>query len=572
MDVQPSHSLSYEERVAIAQAKYSRKLQERFGEVEKAINARISTGVVQAPVGTFTTSTTSFLSSATRDRSTLRDGTAGNVNAASVGESHAERTSNPSTTLSPSHNASTSQLGGIVPTSSIGDIAAQTTSRPIFSNGDKPDTRARGNANENAIVIGESYDSSPDIPLATLSRSSSHNNAQATAIHPPAPISRDAAAPAAAISSNSPVVPSAYVDERRPSTSTGRRQMIIGKSLQRPMQAPADAPRASSSSSNNGASLYSETVPLPDWHSQVRGRLEPADRSRKVQLQKIKSHISRAIEACRAGNQAKYVEELDHIRTQLHDFEYMKEITQLVMKDSGLLTMTSGLPQLFLRRRDGFSFPFDIVADAKALHRKWCRADFDPDIMRGLLSGTGKNRKVNSLDPNYPHRLNGDFIGSGDLVSGQWWPVLIAALRDGAHNASQAGICWGKQGVTSILVAGKYPEDEDNGDEIIYTGTEGTSGDATEATKQLLAVVGKQKPVRVIRSSELTSQYSPEEGYRYDGLYDVVESTLLDRQKSHYKFRLLRCPDQDPIRWTGIGARPTPQDKFAYHTHKRLLG
>lgn len=39
----------------------------------------------------------------------------------------------------------------------------------------------------------------------------------------------------------------------------------------------------------------------------------------------------------------------------------------------------------------------------------------------------------------------------------------------GVHRPGQAGICGGKDGAESIVVSGGYVDDEDYGDEIIYT-------------------------------------------------------------------------------------------------------
>ncbi|MCQ8774838.1 YDG/SRA domain-containing protein [Streptomyces telluris] len=105
--------------------------------------------------------------------------------------------------------------------------------------------------------------------------------------------------------------------------------------------------------------------------------------------------------------------------------------------------------------------------------------------------------------------------------------------RARVHRPRQAGICGtGELGAESIVVSGGYEDDEDYGDEIIYTGQGGrdentkkqyedqelTLGNAALATS---ASAGA--PVRVIRGAGGDPKFSPETGLRYDGLYRVEE-------------------------------------------------
>jgi len=80
-------------------------------------------------------------------------------------------------------------------------------------------------------------------------------------------------------------------------------------------------------------------------------------------------------------------------------------------------------------------------------------------------------------------------------------------------------------------VSGGYADD-DQGDRIVYTG-EGGQDPATKRhvrdqtlTGGNLALVRSEErglPVRVIRGAHRRSPYAPATGYRYDGLYTVVE-------------------------------------------------
>jgi putative restriction endonuclease len=99
------------------------------------------------------------------------------------------------------------------------------------------------------------------------------------------------------------------------------------------------------------------------------------------------------------------------------------------------------------------------------------------------------------------------------------------------HRPRQGGISGsGRDGADSIVVSGGYVDDEDYGDQIIYTGAGGrdpASGrqiaDQTlERGNLALATSCDQGfPVRVIRGSDGDARFSPEAGYRYDGLFTV---------------------------------------------------
>lgn len=238
-----------------------------------------------------------------------------------------------------------------------------------------------------------------------------------------------------------------------------------------------------------------------------------------------------------------------------------------------------GLPGIF-SAANSKKFPYYIVADAKELYNNWYRKVFDADIFRGIIVGSKKDVKLNrssnsdKLDPKYPYRLSAKYHGNSNLSNGQWWPRQIATLRDGAHGKTQAGIS-GKpgQGAWSVIVAGKYKEDIDRGDEILYCGTEDDEGNGTSGTTLIMENIQSKQPVRVIRSFKGHNKiYSPVEGLRFDGLYDVVDSEVLDIAKKRYRFRLVRQAGQDPIRYEGAAARPTTQELAALDNKMKERG
>ncbi len=124
----------------------------------------------------------------------------------------------------------------------------------------------------------------------------------------------------------------------------------------------------------------------------------------------------------------------------------------------------------------------------------------------------------------------------------------------GVHRPPMAGICGTEHhGAESILLSGGYEDDEDSGDSILYTGQGGndpltkkqfadqalTRGNAALATSKR-----KGLPVRVVRGSKHKAKYvdAPDDGYRYDGLFQVTECRQ-ETGKSGFKiwrFRLIK--------------------------------
>ena len=79
-------------------------------------------------------------------------------------------------------------------------------------------------------------------------------------------------------------------------------------------------------------------------------------------------------------------------------------------------------------------------------------------IMRGIAAG-GTTRLAYSLDKNYiPAPRPCNIFGHNGLQVGDWWPLRVCALRDGAHGAMQAGIAGSSNtGAYSIVVSSTSP-------------------------------------------------------------------------------------------------------------------
>lgn len=101
---------------------------------------------------------------------------------------------------------------------------------------------------------------------------------------------------------------------------------------------------------------------------------------------------------------------------------------------------------------------------------------------------------------------------------------MHAVVRQGIHAEKLAS------GAYSVLVNGGY-HDDDQGETIVYIGHGGLDSKTgkqvndqiwTYQNKSLQTSYTTRKPVRVIRGHQLNSPYAPEFGFRYDGLYRVM--------------------------------------------------
>ena len=126
------------------------------------------------------------------------------------------------------------------------------------------------------------------------------------------------------------------------------------------------------------------------------------------------------------------------------------------------------------------------------------------------------------------------------------------------HRPTVAGIAGSvtNGGADSIVLSGGYQDDEDLGDEIIYTGHGGndpntgkqTSDQSLDASGNRALASNKNSglPVRVIRGTAGDPNTSPPSGYRYDGLFRV-DDYWIETGISGFKivrFRLTKFTDE----------------------------
>lgn len=276
--------------------------------------------------------------------------------------------------------------------------------------------------------------------------------------------------------------------------------------------------------------------------------------------------IKKAIQAVETGHDEEVAFSI--LRRRLHQLEFYDFITDILVVKSKLLE-DQGFPAIF----DSAVFPWDLRADALMLFKKWCVRQWDPDLLRGIVTkkGTGSKDRAfstRSIKKDYPQRISANYVGAGDLVNGQWWPLQICTIRDGAHGTPEGGIYGqAKKGAYSIILSGGGYADIDEGDSIQYCGTSGEENKPTAFTERMLESFQLKQPARVLRSAALAgkhSKYRPAKGLRYDGIYDITGYELLDKGTAMYRFTLKRCAGQDPIRYQGEEARPTEEELREY--------
>ena len=148
------------------------------------------------------------------------------------------------------------------------------------------------------------------------------------------------------------------------------------------------------------------------------------------------------------------------------------------------------------------------------------------------------------------------------------------------HTPTNAGISGSQnEGAESIVISGGYEDDQDFGDEIIYTGSGGQDGSGKQIGDQTLTRSNKALakneidglPVRVIRGAHKGNPFAPASGYRYDGLYRV-DSHWSETGKSGfkmYRFRLLKLNNALPPKVQTKSASVDLEKKYGSENPKR---
>ena len=193
-------------------------------------------------------------------------------------------------------------------------------------------------------------------------------------------------------------------------------------------------------------------------------------------------------------------------------------------------------------------------------------ADEDPIFgLNGPMRGT--LIKYNTVDPQNVAKsivlnpnitqISSKVFGHNGIHMGQFFPRQMAALAQGAHGSSQAGISGtAEDGAYSVIVTGRYNSLEKDGlEKFEYCATgsmDNTFKDSlieSQGLKTMRTSLMTKKPVRVLRGQNDDFRYAPKVGLRYDGLYTVAkeEQRVNGKGGVYAVFVLERVEEQEPV-------------------------
>jgi hypothetical protein len=319
-----------------------------------------------------------------------------------------------------------------------------------------------------------------------------------------------------------------------------------------------------------GSLFAPKTKELPSWYTKIkttdRGmkQLGKSPSSDQNQANKALSSMKGCMERCekktlanQVANTPAQLEKLfEELRDHVHKAEVLLKVDKFILRKAKILEEDTGLPRIFTSAKA--DYPWDLKVDAYQLYLRWHEGIFEIDLLRGITVHKGKDRAADRIAESWKGKYSAKFYGEGNLVPGQWWPTQLTTFRDGAHGSPQGGIYGEKEkGAYSVVLSGGTYDDEDNGVEIWYSGTDGRLYMPTENTNRLIESHKLQNEIRVLRSHQLpkNNPYRPVVGLRYDGCYKVHNMKLIDPEKQKYKFKLVRCEGQFPIRCEDNAAR-----------------
>ena len=174
-------------------------------------------------------------------------------------------------------------------------------------------------------------------------------------------------------------------------------------------------------------------------------------------------------------------------------------------------------------------------------------------------------------------RVFGEIRG---IQEGATFSSFVELNKAKIHTPTQAGIAGSqKEGADSIVISGGYEDDQDFGDEIVYTGHGGRDGSGKQIADQTLTrgnlALAKNEidglSIRVIRGAHKGNPFAPASGYRYDGLYRV-DSHWSETGKSGfkmYRFRLLKLNNALPPKAPTKSASVDLDKKYGSESPKR---
>ncbi|KAI7671151.1 hypothetical protein KC322_g16040, partial [Hortaea werneckii] len=237
----------------------------------------------------------------------------------------------------------------------------------------------------------------------------------------------------------------------------------------------------------------------PKWYQTLKpsgGRVRGTTYESGV-IAGVKDAINKAKMHRGSGNDAGLRSQFETLSHYLHKAPFM-QVTGQLLRDNRVLHKQDGLQQIFdPEYMAGVPYPEWLQADAKELFNKWRNKNFETNLFWGLEAGRAATRhaegRATTIDWNTVNRVSCDRHGNESIVNGQWWPLQLCLLRDGAHGQSQQGI-HGKKGhgaFSCVIAGGLAPDNQpypniDEGDIVYYCGTDSNDGSVTEGTSRLI--------------------------------------------------------------------------------------
>ena len=310
---------------------------------------------------------------------------------------------------------------------------------------------------------------------------------------------------------------------------------------------------------------------VPDWYPTVNST-HNRFRSDSLTLRNLRTLSDKALSKDLTGL------DLQQAYNKTRDFLHQIALFDFAGKEKEIIKKSMLLVDGTFDDLANNSFPHDLRDIATILQRRWWKGDTDPNLMRGINKTTSKTKDGNihtthALDPKYPFRVPSNYIGHGNLTIGQWWPLQICAVRDGAHGEIEAGIYGLKtSGAVSIILSGGGYVNIDEGDKIQYCGTANVKDVPSANTKLMLLAYQTRQLIRVLRSTKAGSKFCPKKGIRYEGLFKIVGFEVIDVEVALHRFSLVRRRDQPPVCYEGVAARPNWAEVAAVERDRELRG
>ncbi|CAH1789439.1 unnamed protein product [Owenia fusiformis] len=222
------------------------------------------------------------------------------------------------------------------------------------------------------------------------------------------------------------------------------------------------------------------------------------------------------------------------------------------------------------------------LGSVRGVSRRSCRIQGKAPLSKDEISAAVKEEIVHEPPRKCPPKREHVFGHIPGVEIGTVWQLRVDCCYAGVHRPTVAGISGNPQeGAYSVALSGGYEDDIDMGDCFTFTGSggrdlKGTSNNpknlrtAPQSKDQTLDRVNlalyqnveNKRPVRVIRGYKLHSPFAPEEGYRYDGLYQVEKAWFTTGMSGFgvWKFAFRRLKDQPPPPWTIVDTKSEPGD------------